>query len=125
MPGSSERFALVRFGKDNSFDKVVAIVALFADSHRPLHKEDLRQMDIVFRRLLRQVVGAQGELDWSMPWHRAFIYVERACFEVCRSVWVEVVVTKGAKAVLGFRWVLGPVTSRQMGFASSILGANG
>ena len=32
-------------------------------------QSDLYRMDVVFRKLLRMVVGAPGNLDWSRPWH--------------------------------------------------------
>ena len=37
--------------------------------HRTVHQSDLCRMDVVFRKLLRMVVGVPGNLDWSRPWH--------------------------------------------------------
>ena len=30
---------------------------------------DMRRMDVVFRRLLRSIVGPPGDVDWTLPWH--------------------------------------------------------
>ena len=37
--------------------------------HRTVHQSDLCHMNVVFRKLLRMVVGTPGNLDWSRPWH--------------------------------------------------------
>ena len=51
------------------FQSIVTSVACFASGHRTVYKGDLRKMDVHFRRLMRQVVGPPGGLDWSRPWH--------------------------------------------------------
>jgi len=51
------------------FDVVVSPVACYAACQRNIYQDDLHQLDIVFRRLARQVVGPPGGLDWSQPWH--------------------------------------------------------
>ena len=51
------------------FNSVVTTVACFAAEHRPMYVEDLRAMDIEFRRLVRQIVGPPPQVDWESPWH--------------------------------------------------------
>ena len=51
------------------FQTVVTPVACFAAGHRVLYREDLNKLDISFRKLLRQVVGPPGGIDWNRPWH--------------------------------------------------------
>ena len=31
-------------------------------------KQDLRKLDVKFRKLVRTIVGPPGGLDWSAPW---------------------------------------------------------
>ena len=50
-------------------NSVVTTVACFAAEHRPMCVEDLRAMDIEFRRLVRQIVGPPPRVDWDSPWH--------------------------------------------------------
>ena len=33
------------------------------------YKQDLRKLDVKFRKLVRTMVGPPGGLDWSAPWH--------------------------------------------------------
>ena len=37
--------------------------------HRTVYQSDFGRMDVLFRKLLRMLVGAPGYLDWSRPWH--------------------------------------------------------
>ena len=47
---------------------MVIPVACFGAAHRKVYKQDLCKMDIVFRRLLRSIVGPPGDVDWTLPW---------------------------------------------------------
>ena len=49
---------------------MVTPVACFGAAHRKVYKQDLCKMDIVFRRLLRSIVGPPGDVDWTLPWHK-------------------------------------------------------
>ena len=51
------------------FDAMVTPVACFGAAHRKVYKQDLWRMDIVFRPLLRSIVGPPGDVDWTLPWH--------------------------------------------------------
>ena len=51
------------------FDAMVTPVACFASGHRKIYKQDLRKLDVKFRKLVRTIVGAPGGLAWSAPWH--------------------------------------------------------
>ena len=51
------------------FDTVITPVACFAAGHRAICKNDLNNTDVVFRKLLRSVVGPPAATDWSRPWH--------------------------------------------------------
>ena len=51
------------------FDAMASPAACFAGGHRKMYKQDLRKLDIKFRRLVRTIVGPPGGLDWSAPWH--------------------------------------------------------
>ena len=51
------------------FNAMVTPVACFGAAHRKVYKQDLCKMDIVFRRLLRSIVGPPGDVDWTLPWH--------------------------------------------------------
>ena len=48
---------------------VIIPVAMSGCGHRTVYQSDLCRMDVLFRKLLRMVVGAPGNLDWSRPWH--------------------------------------------------------
>ena len=52
------------------FNAMVTPVACFG-AHRTVYKQDLCNMDIVFRRLLRSIVGPPGDVDWRLPWHKS------------------------------------------------------
>ena len=52
------------------FNAMVTPVACFGAAHRKVYKQDLCKMDIVFRRLLRSIVGPPGDVDWTLPWHK-------------------------------------------------------
>ena len=51
------------------FNAMVTPVACFGAAHRKVYKQDLCKMDIVFRGLLRSIVGRPGGVDWTLPWH--------------------------------------------------------
>ena len=36
---------------------------------KKLYKSELRNLDVHCRKLLRQVVGPPGSIDWTQPWH--------------------------------------------------------
>ena len=50
-------------------DAMVTPVVCLASGHRKIYKQDLRKLDIKFRKVVRTVVGPPGGLDWSVPWH--------------------------------------------------------
>ena len=39
----------------------------FCAAHRIVYKQKLCKMDIVFRRLLRSIVGQHDDVDWNLP----------------------------------------------------------
>ena len=45
------------------FNAMVIPVACFGAAHRKVYKQDLCKIDIVFRRLLRSIVGPPGDVD--------------------------------------------------------------
>ena len=51
------------------FQAAVTAVACFAAGRRTTYKAELHKIDVHFRKLLRQVVGPPGGIDWSQPWH--------------------------------------------------------
>ena len=51
------------------FDRVISPIACFAAGHRTVYRNDLRSMDVAYRRLLRSVVGLPRNMDWTLPWH--------------------------------------------------------
>ena len=51
------------------FDSVVTSVVRFGAGQRKLYKSELRKLDVHCRKLLRQVVGPPGNIDWTQPWH--------------------------------------------------------
>ena len=51
------------------FDAVISPVAVSAAGHRTLYKTDLRNFDVLFRKLIRSVVGLPAGMDWTRPWH--------------------------------------------------------
>ena len=51
------------------FDRVISPIACFAAGHRTVYRNDLRSMDVAYRRLLRSVVGPPRNMDWTLPWH--------------------------------------------------------
>ena len=51
------------------FDSVVTSVVRFGAGQRNLYKSELRKLDVHCRKLLRQVVGRPGNIDWTQPWH--------------------------------------------------------
>ena len=53
-------------------EKKVTPVACFGSGHRKIYKQDLRKLDVKFRKLACAIVGPPGGLDWSAPWHHIF-----------------------------------------------------
>ena len=51
------------------FDTIITPVPCFAAGHRTILKKDLSKIDVIFRKLLRSVVGPPAATDWSRPWH--------------------------------------------------------
>ena len=47
------------------FDRVITPVALFASGHRTIRMSDLYKLDVVFRKMLRMIVGPPSFVDWS------------------------------------------------------------
>ena len=47
---------------------MVTPLPCFATGHRKIYKQDLRKLDIKFRKLVRGIVGPPGGLAWSAPW---------------------------------------------------------
>ena len=56
-------------GTSGCFDAVISPVAVFAAGHRTMYKTDLRKFDVLFRKLLRSVVGFPAGMDWTRLWH--------------------------------------------------------
>ena len=52
-----------------NFNAMVTPVACFRAAHKKVYKQDLCKMDIVFRRMLRSIVGPPGDVDWTLPSH--------------------------------------------------------
>ncbi len=60
-------------------------VACFGAAQRKMYKQDLCKTDIVFRRLLRAIVGPPGDVDWTLPWHEIlYHWSERMDFITAR-----------------------------------------
>ena len=49
-------------------DAVVPLAACNAETHRKILKNDIHKFDVIFRRLLRSVVGP-GDVDRTRAWH--------------------------------------------------------
>ena len=45
-------------------------IACFASAHRTVHQAELARMDVCFRRLVPQLVGAPPDVDWHVVSHR-------------------------------------------------------
>ena len=56
------------------FDVVISPVAVFAAGHRTMYKTDLRKFDVLFRKLLRSIVGPPAGMDWTRPWHEIIVH---------------------------------------------------
>ena len=48
---------------------MVTSVVRFGAGQWKLYKSELRKLDVHCRKLLRQVVGPPGSIDWTQPWH--------------------------------------------------------
>ena len=53
----------------NFLVSVVTSVVRFGAGQRKLYKSELRKLDVHCRKLLHQVVGPPGSIDWTQPWH--------------------------------------------------------
>ena len=51
------------------FDAMSLLLLVFGAAQREVCKEDLCKVDIVFRQLVRSIVGPPGDVDWTLPWH--------------------------------------------------------
>ena len=51
------------------FDRVITPVALFASGHRTIRMSDLCKLDVVYRKMLRMIVGPPHFIEWNSPWH--------------------------------------------------------
>ena len=51
------------------FHAVISPVAVFAAGHRTLYKTDLRNFDVLYRKLIGSVVGPPVGMAWTRPWH--------------------------------------------------------
>ena len=51
------------------FDRVITPVALFASGHRTIRMSDLCKLDVVYRKMLRMIVGPPHFVEWNAPWH--------------------------------------------------------
>ena len=71
------------------FDAMVTPVACFGAAHRKVYKQDLCRMDIVFRRLLRSIVGPPGDVDWTLPWHEILHHWNERVKFFNSSSWLE------------------------------------
>lgn len=76
------------------FDKVVTPVACFASGRRAVYQGDLRKLDVLYRKLLRQVCGPPGNIDWSRPRHEVLhewhMKVERVTSDTTMLPWSQV-----------------------------------
>ena len=50
-------------------DRVITPVALFASGHRTIRMSDLYKLDVVYRKMLRMIVGPPNFVEWNAPWH--------------------------------------------------------
>ena len=80
------------------FDKVVAPVACFAAGRRDIYQDELDQLDVAFRKLVRHIVGPPGGLDWGKPW-RTILHAwhERMYYHLQKNgvrTWSEVCLRK-------------------------------
>jgi len=51
------------------FEKVISPVACFAAGRRKVYQEDLHKVNVLFRKLARQIIGPPAGIDWTTPWH--------------------------------------------------------
>ena len=51
------------------FDAVISPMVFFGEGHRTMYKTDLRNFDVLFRKLFRSVVGPPAGMDRTRPWH--------------------------------------------------------
>jgi len=87
----------------NFFEKVITPAACFAAGRRTVYQNDLHQIDVLCRKLLRRVVGPPGDVDWSKPWHE----VLHAWHEKLNQILEENDVMLWSHNVLSQYWKLG------------------
>ena len=51
------------------FDRVITPLALFASGHGTIRMSALYKLDVVFRKMLRMIVGPPSFVEWNAPWH--------------------------------------------------------
>ena len=51
------------------FDGMISPVTVFAAGNRTIYKTDLRNLNVLFRKLFRSFVGLPPLMDWTRPWH--------------------------------------------------------
>ena len=62
------------------FHATMSQVACFGAGSRRQSQADVAQLDIAFRKLVRQVVGPGASMDWNRPWHEVLhTWHERVC----------------------------------------------
>ena len=49
------------------FDRVISPIARVAAGHRTVYWNDLHNINVAYRRLLRSVVGPARNMDWTLP----------------------------------------------------------
>ena len=64
---------------------MVTSVVRFGAGQRKLYKSELRKLDVHWRKLLRQVVGPPGSIDWTQPWHSIWHQWNQRVVEQVRS----------------------------------------
>ena len=47
---------------------MVTLIVLFGAGHLAMHQRDLHQMDGIFRKSFRAMVGPPAGIDWSVEW---------------------------------------------------------
>ena len=54
------------------FDAMITSVVCLAAGHRKIYTNDIRNLDVHCRKLLRRVVGPPADTDWNQPWHTIY-----------------------------------------------------
>ena len=97
------------------FDRVISPIACFAAGHRTVYRNDVHNMDVAYRRLLRSVVGPPRNMDWTLPWHEVLhIWNERVrvfTWQAASKTWSELClrhhwnVAQYFATLPGHRWI--------------------